>query len=67
MRILCVSSPCRTVCGNSRSVESYKISMKEDEQLQKALDLFDKFTSLDDMFKYAIEQNKSEQNSLNKR
>lgn len=33
--------------------EGYKISLQEDGQFLQALDLFDRFTSLDEMFEYA--------------
>jgi carboxyl-terminal processing protease len=35
---------------------SYKISLREDDQLQKALDLFDKYDTLQKMFDYAAQQ-----------
>ena len=35
--------------------EGYKVIIREDTQLQEALDLFEKFSSLDEMFDYAEE------------
>lgn len=35
------------------SVEMYKISIREDTQLQEALKIFDNYATLDDMFNYA--------------
>jgi carboxyl-terminal processing protease len=37
-------------------VEAYKISIQDDQQLQQALDIFDKCTTLDEMFDYAARQ-----------
>jgi len=39
-------------------VAGYKVLIKEDTQLQKALDIFDKYPTLDEMFKYSEELNK---------
>jgi carboxyl-terminal processing protease len=38
-------------------LEAYKISISQDNQLQKAVSLFDRFKTLDDMFLYAKEFN----------
>jgi carboxyl-terminal processing protease len=42
---------------------SYKISLREDDQLQEALDLFDKYDTLPEMFDYAakIKESKKEE------
>lgn len=47
-------------------LEGYKITIKMDSQLQKAVELFNKYKSLDDMFKYAATQTKPLDNDANK-
>ena len=44
-------------------VERYKVEIKEDKQLQKTLDIFNNYSTLDEMFKYAdeVKQNKKEE------
>ncbi|PKN80117.1 MAG: phage tail protein [Candidatus Cloacimonetes bacterium HGW-Cloacimonetes-1] len=37
-------------------IEAYKISLNQDKQLTKAIELFDKYKTMDAMFKYAISQ-----------
>ena len=37
-------------------VEGYKIAIRDDQQLQETLTIFDKCKSLDEMFDYAVEQ-----------
>ncbi len=37
-------------------IEGYKIAIRDDQQLQEALVIFDKCKTLDEMFDYAVEQ-----------
>jgi len=48
-------------------VERYKVILKEDTQLQKTMEIFDKFSTLEKMFEYAeeIKQNKKEEEKDN--
>ncbi|MCD4818885.1 MAG: S41 family peptidase [Candidatus Cloacimonetes bacterium] len=45
-------------------LESYKISIKEDNQLQEAIKIFDRFPSLVEMFTYAEEEKKSDESEF---
>jgi carboxyl-terminal processing protease len=47
-------------------LEGYKITIKMDSQLQKAVELFNKYKNLDDMFKYAATQAKPQVNDAKK-
>jgi len=46
-------------------VERYKVILEEDTQLQKTIEIFDKFTTLEDMFEYAeeLKQNKKDKDN----
>ena len=46
-------------------VEMYKVAIQEDSQLQEALDIFDDYPTLDQMFKYAEEHKQELDSAVN--
>ena len=52
---------CNIVGRKLGAVELYKIAIKEDTQLQKTLEIFENYTTLDEMFAYAEELKKEKE------
>jgi hypothetical protein len=47
-------------------VERYKVKLEEDTQLQKTIEIFDKYSTLEDMFEYAEEMKQNKKDKDNK-